>query len=90
MRYADDPDGAAERLEELALYENSELGELWEKLGRLWRSYRDYVSDDMRAALRKEVIAEAERTHTQFRLVEREETHTIKVTDLEFTGEDTP
>lgn len=70
MKYTNNPDHAAQRLEHLSNYEGSELGEVWSLLARLWESYQDYISTDFAEALQKEIIDEAERTHREFKLVE--------------------
>jgi hypothetical protein len=72
MKYTNDPDSAAERLEYLAHYEGSELGEVWRLLSSMWISYVDYISPEMAEILERDIIAEAERADNEYELVEKE------------------
>lgn len=87
MNYKDDPDAAAERLEFLANYEGSELGEVWRTLSMLWESYRDYISPEMQQILKRDIIEMAEQTHVDYKLVETEQTSTCKRITLVYTGD---
>lgn len=82
--YQKDIDAAVERLQEYSEYEGSETGEVWYELARFWESYRDYVSEEFKEALKKEIIIQACDTHIYYKLVEKEYTEKIKTKYLEY------
>lgn len=61
MKYTD-IDEAVKRLEECGRLEGCETGGMWISIAELWTSYQDYISDELREVLEKEIIREAERT----------------------------
>lgn len=75
-------------LQEASEWEGTEHGEYWEMLLTLARK-SDFVSDELKEALEKEIKAEEEWAKENFELVEYEFQYTnINVrTDLEYIGE---
>jgi len=77
MKYTNG-NSAAERLQDVAHMEGTEMGEVWYQLCDLWNK-RDYISEELRAILEQELIKEAEMSHTHYRII----TETVPVEKLE-------
>ena len=78
-----DMDEMAQELEEAAEIEGAEVGEYWSHLARLVTSYIDYMNEEFRLALEKEVITEYNNLKKNFKIVEEEQTRTYITRRLE-------
>lgn len=70
---------ARDYLEEILPYEGTELGDIWERLIYLYDCSHG-IGDEFNAAVKKEIIEQAEWTKESFDLIEIEvvETHKVK------------
>lgn len=66
-------------LNDFAEYDNTEYGESTQKMLELYYQYHDMLSDKFKEALVKELKTVYIDIHSNFELVEREETQVIKV-----------
>lgn len=73
----------AEKLNEYAQLEGTELGEMWSALAMMWECHRDMISKEFRNALGVEMEEELKNIEIDFEVVEREVTRTHKVRRLE-------
>ena len=72
---------AHDYLEEILPYEGTELGEIWERLIYLY-DYSYGIGDELKAAVEKEIIEQAEWAEESFELIETEVVETRKVKRL--------
>lgn len=70
-------------LEEYALLDHTETGEACQHLLTLYESYPDYISDEFKKELSKELQRKQNFYKSAYRIVEYEETRTFTVRDLE-------
>tara|TARA_R110000868_G_scaffold204078_1_gene452100 strand:+ start:3110 stop:3376 length:267 start_codon:yes stop_codon:yes gene_type:complete len=80
----DEVDDAAEYLEEISQYEGTEQGAMWRTLSEMWVSYRDYISDDLKNALEKEIMSQVNFIYENYEMVTKERTYTTSNTSLEY------